>query len=708
MISVGVISVWEMMVDEELRELKSSATHLVQWKRQVGRSLVTLVAALSFSAMAAHGSRVSELGKDQGMLQLPYALAGLTEHQAAAHLLDRFAFGARPGDVEAMVDFGLSAWIEGQLEQSFVEKELPKRIATLDALKLSPAELEEEFVNPADYLRMKRREARMQADEGGARSDSQNPDQMRRAALAEIEQSGKRLESVLIDQLFANKMLRGIYSENQLAEVLADFWFNHFNIDAREKEARPFLLSYERDAIRPHVLGNFSELLLATASHPAMLMYLDNARSAVEPGRETTAEFKMRGGPDSLRPERRRSRLGGGRTASTRRVPNLRPATSAAGLNENYARELMELHTLGVDGGYTQADVVEVARALSGWMALRQDGPMRERLERRIASEQVRHYLGFVEREGFFFNAAFHDAEKKSVLGHDLPAGRGIEDGLDVLELLAAHPSTARFVSFKLAQRFVADEPSDALVSQLAQEFTSSGGSTASVLRSLVQSGEFWRSRRQKIKSPVDLVFSSVRALDASVRNPARLGRWLQKLGQPVYRYPAPTGFPETADHWVNTGGLLNRMNFGLEIAQGTPTVRFSLLALVDGREPESVEEGLRVFAKILMPQRDHEATIQALLPALGNRDLPERLGRRLQMADQRAESEDEQMSAETTDSIAYGDFEMAATVGDDGEESVAAMAREPMIVAQGSFEESASLEHLVGLLLGSPEFQRR
>lgn len=317
--------------------------------------------------------------------------------------------------------------------------------------------------------------------------------------------------AVIAMDLNEAKLDRAILSERQLAEVLTDFWFNHFNVYLDKGADRLLVTSYERDAVRPHILGKFKDLLLATARHPAMLFYLDNWQS-VDP-----------------------------RSAAARAGRRYK------GLNENYARELMELHTLGVDGGYTQADVTEVARCFTGWTLRnpRQGG-------------------------GFWFAERAHDRGVKTVLGVRIPAGRGEEDGLQVIDLLAKHPSTARFLSRKLAQRFVADEPPASLVEKMANRFQSSDGDLREVLKTMLDSPEFWSEKyyRVKIKSPLELVASAARAMDAQVDSGLALGRQVARLGQPLYRKQEPTGYPNTSSDWMNSAALVARMNFASALAE--------------------------------------------------------------------------------------------------------------------------------------------
>jgi uncharacterized protein (DUF1800 family) len=332
--------------------------------------------------------------------------------------------------------------------------------------------------------------------------------ELRREALA-VAQPQQFVNAELIDQ----KLYRALYSNRQLQEVLVDFWMNHFNVFNGKGPDRVLLTSFERDAIRPYVFGRFKDMLLATARHPAMLYYLDNWQSQV---------------PRDDLP-----------------VPS---GVRRPGLNENYGRELMELHTLGVDGGYTQDDVIAVARAFSGWT---------------IFDTQR-----FAE---FQFNPAWHDRKEKIVLGHTIPAMGAEQDGLQVIDILVHHPSTARFISKKLAQRFVADDPPKALVDRMAATFTETDGDLRAVLKTLFASPEF-RSEgafRSKVKSPLELVVSAVRALDADAADVTALAQRIADLGQPLYGKLEPTGYPNTGEAWTNTASLLGRMNFATALAAG-------------------------------------------------------------------------------------------------------------------------------------------
>ena len=339
-------------------------------------------------------------------------------------------------------------------------------------------------------------------------------------ALAGIPELQREALAVRQPQMFVNqelmdsRMYRALYSNRQLEELLVDFWLNHFNVFNGKGPARWLLTSYERDAIRPHVLGNFRDMLLGTARHPAMLYYLDNWQSQ----------------------------------APREDLPPLPNNARRPGLNENYGRELMELHTLGVDGGYTQADVIAVARAFTGWTIYDVN---------RIAE--------------FQFNPAFHDRKEKIVLGQRIPPGGGEQDGVQVIDILARHPSTAKFISRKLAQRFVADIPPQTLIDRMAATFTSTNGDLRAVVETMVTSREFlsegaWQA---KLKSPLEMVLSAVRALGADVSDPTALAQRIADLGQPLYGKAEPTGYSTSRDAWSNSAGFLGRMNFAGALTAG-------------------------------------------------------------------------------------------------------------------------------------------
>ncbi len=370
---------------------------------------------------------------------------------------------------------------------------------------------------------------------------------------------------VVSEDLKEAKVFRAIYSNRQLEEVLVDFWFNHFNVDVAKNVQTQGLQtqnmihlligSYERDAIRPHVFGHFKDLLLATARHPAMLYYLDNwesiAPAAFEVGPFAPRRGNLNGVPNSILP----GPLG--------QVPH--------GLNENYGREVMELHTLGVKGGYTQDDVINVARCFTGWTVRDPEQPE------------------------FIFAPFMHDMGEKTVLGHKIPAGRGEEDGLAVIDILAHHPATAKFISRELAQRFVADDPPQALVDRMAQTFLKSDGDLRAVLETMFTSPEFfsegaWQS---KTKSPFEMVVSAARALGGDVTDAYALVQKVADLGEPLYNKLPPTGYPNTGETWLSSQGIMGRISFSASIASGSLAGVKLDPAAFEGKDTAGITRGI-------------------------------------------------------------------------------------------------------------------
>ncbi len=635
-------------------------------------------------------------------LELPWRQAGLTERQAAAHLLDRFAYGARPGDVDRVVAIGLDVWLEGQLAGGLADREVDRRLERLRSLAMSTREMIETYPNPGMVIRQASREGVIDGElrredivkSAPLRGDEAMSRDRRHELIEYARGKGYRPMRELLGELMVQKLLRARYSENQLTEVLTDFWFNHFNVSLTDNDSRAFVSAYERDAIRPHVLGAFRALLESTAKHPAMLLYLDNARSVAAEGARTTFDrdrdryLRARGG-----------RFGAGRRSARRGDPELRAAIEQRrpqGLNENYARELMELHTLGVDGGYNQDDVIEVARAFTGWSTY-PPGPMRPEIDRRIARARRIPEAGFVFEDFFIFRADAHDAGKKTILDKKYPAGRGIEDGLEVLDQLAAHPSTARHLATKLAVRFVSDQPPPALVDRLSRRFHASGGDLRQVMRALAESPEFWdpEVRGTKIKSPFELTVSALRALDVDVEHPRAVIEWVRRMGQPLYAYQAPTGYPDRATAWVNTGSLLNRMNFGLQLATGRVAgLDFDLAALNGHREPESLDAALTTYVPLVMPERDPAETVRRLEPVIRDPELAREIANAAPAEGSRQES--------------YFDG-FGGTFGEPAFGSGERRRRDRWRWPEPALSiDNSPLAHVVGVILGSPEFQRR
>jgi uncharacterized protein (DUF1800 family) len=418
---------------------------------------------------------------------LPLRAASLSADQQAVHVLNRLAYGPKPGDIERVTQMGVQRYIDAQLHPETIPypEELSQRLRALDTTNRRAGEVLGEFIELQRQVR--------DEDEGAK--------QRRRTALAKITRETAEA-----------RLLRAIDSPRQLEEVMVDFWFNHFNVFSGKGQVRALVASYERDAIRPYALGSFRDLLSATAKHPAMLYYLDNYLS----------------------------------TANGFAGPNGR----VRGLNENYARELMELHTLGVDGGYTQKDVTELARMLTGW------------------TFEPRRLMR--ENETFRFDPKRHDRGAKMWLGREIKPD-GQREGELALDVLAVHPSTARHISYKLAQYFVSDVPPTALVERMARTWIDTKGDIRSVLRTLFSSDEFMAPAAvgDKFKTPYQFVISAVRASGAPVKNVMPLLGTLNQLGMPLYGCQTPDGYKNTQDAWLNPDALSRRITFATALGTG-------------------------------------------------------------------------------------------------------------------------------------------
>jgi uncharacterized protein (DUF1800 family) len=479
------------------------------------------------------------------------AIPAQPDDRTIVHVLNRLGFGPTPDLAARVREMGLARYIDQQLHpERIADDAVAARLQPLTTLTKSTRELAADYFLPAMMERreQQRREAQdpstAQPDAPTERREMRSPEQLEKM----------RMQRAPIAELSQQKVLRAAYSERQLEEVLVDFWFNHFNVFVGKGVVRLYLTEYERDAIRPHVLGKFRDLLGATAHSPAMLFYLDNWQSTAPPDARTSADGARR--PQPVRNPRVGARPRPVPDRLRNRLPDDQRMTAAAqpqpprrrGLNENYARELMELHTLGVDGGYTQKDVQEVARAFTGWTIsqARQGG-------------------------SFQFNPRMHDDGEKVVLGHRIKSGGGEKDGEQVLDILVKHPSTARFIATKLARRFVSDDPPKALVDRAAARFTQTGGDLREVVRTIVTSSELFAAEayRAKTKNPFEFVVSAVRTTGIDAGNALALVRALQDLGMPLYGAQPPTGYADRAEAWVNSGALLNRMNFAVALTGG-------------------------------------------------------------------------------------------------------------------------------------------
>ncbi len=615
--------------------------------------------------------------KDSSSIRMPYQQAGLTKEQAAAHLLNRFSFGIQPGQIEEVVKMGLENWLQQQLEMSLPDTELDKRLNVFDALKMSNEDIVNHYLTPAQIIRLGVQEKVIRND-----SLSNTDREKYREELAKVMRaSGVKPVQELHRQLVNQKVLRALYSNHQLKEVLTDFWFNHFNVSLTKGQSQQYVISYERDAIRPYVLANFKDMLLATAKHPAMLEYLDNALSVSnenERARRQQNNAMLRAAR-----ERAEARLSDTTMPGNTLVQQAVAARRTQGLNENYAREVMELHTMGVDGGYTQKDVTEVARALTGWSVkpMFKNAPAMRLIEN-LSEEQLKR-RGFMIEGDFLFRGDKHDEGEKIILGKKYNGKDGYEEGVAVLNSLASHTSTAKFISTKMAIRFVSDEPSQALIKALTNTYQQTDGNIKAMIIAMVNHPDFWSKKalREKIKSPFEFAISALRATKAQVMQPFQVFNWCSKMGQRVYYYQAPTGFPDRANFWINSGALLNRMNFGLALAtQKIPGVRVNLLALNNNHEPESADEALRAFSKILLPERDNEENIKRLTAMVRDANVEQKIA-----------------------------VAAAKTKNNDREEEIEEETR--MQVTRDKEDvrkEITSMAQVVGIIIGSPEFQRK
>jgi uncharacterized protein (DUF1800 family) len=468
---------------------------------------------------------------------------GLSYTQKISQVLNRLSFGPKPGD-EAMVrQLGLKAYIEQQLHPETIDdSQCQGDLGSYPAVSLTALELFQKYP-PA------------RAAQPG---EKPNPD--------EVKAANEHIREIL-NQLTEAKWTRILESKRQLQEVMTDFWFNHFNVTFEKNRDKWLLAPYENDVIRPNALGKFSDLLKAVAHSPAMLEYLDNVNSRVDPRYVPADEM-------------------GEYPAMEKMMADPANAKKSMGLNENYARELMELHTMGVDSGYTQEDVIQVARALTGWSF---QGPGKP-------GQEVDPAQAFQ----FKFRARMHDQGPATILGQVYDGAQGEAEGDAVLGALAQSPATAHFIATELCRRFVCDDPPPALVDRTAQKFLESGGDIAQTLRSIFYSKEFLGPRyyRSKIKSPLEFVASALRATNAQLTEPEKLSGFLNLMGEPLYLCEPPTGYPDNAKAWINSSALLDRMNFSLILLGNKPNspaqVNLTALdpALSDGGDGEKILKG--------------------------------------------------------------------------------------------------------------------
>ncbi len=631
-------------------------------------------------------------------LSFPYKKMGLTQQQAAAHLLNRFTFGATPNQIDEVVNTGIEKWFQQQLDGNLPDDNVTKRLEGYDALTMSNEKIITTYPRAADIIKLAVQNGLINKDS----VDKANKPEYKQQLKQLMDKYGYKPPQELQRQLINQKIIRAAYSNNQVQEVMTDFWFNHFNVSLTKNQCAPFILTYERDAIRPNVLSSFDKLLEATAKHPAMLEYLDNASSV---SMDNELAKKQKNSAAGKRIEAKEEQMMNDDKTNAF-VKQAIAGKKNQGLNENYAREIMELHTLGVDGGYTQSDVTQVARALTGWSISPTIGYNRD------AAKKIMDFVtwdkmaqrGFVKEGDFLFRADKHDENEKTILGKKFAVNGGYNEGMRVIDMLATHPSTAKFISKKLAVRFVGDNPSDALINKMADVFLQTKGNIKAVLIAMVNSNEFWSAdaMRDKVKSPFELAVSSIRATNADVQQPFQIFNWCVKMGQKFYYYQAPTGFPDKASYWINTGSLLNRMNFGLAFAtEKIPGVKIDLKALNDGHEPESADAALEVYSKLLLPERNNAENNKRLSTLIHDQQLQQKIN----------EAADKNIVQNTSTMSSNEDEMMMMSEGGRGKKNdnatVSKNNSKPLNISyvQGN---NSTVAQVAGIIIGSPEFQRK
>ncbi|MCY7374656.1 MAG: DUF1800 domain-containing protein [Pyrinomonadaceae bacterium] len=644
----------------------------------------------------------------------------LTEDRKIMHVLNRLGFGARSGDVERVKQIGIQKYIEQQLNPvSLNDSATEAKLEKFDVLKMSNDELFAKYPNGgAVLMAVAQNNGLKRQDLQGIRQNNQNKqnaDQMKNDAvekkqdnLSEADRQKYQQEVAALykeynlgrpqqitQQLNASRILRAVYSEKQLQEAMVDFWTNHFNVYAGKAATRWFLPEYDRDVIRPNALGNFKDLLTATAKSPAMLFYLDNFQS-MSPTAPTAGNNRRPNANNQTNNPQRREQL--------KRQYNLTDAELDArlkqnqgnqkrrnerGINENYAREIMELHTLGVEGGYSQKDIQELARAFTGWTIVDARGYRRafagiaNGTEDQRLTRQMR-LAGIPEtaKSGtFFFNERTHDQGEKTILGQKINQG-GIKDGEKAIEILVNQPATAKFIARKLAVKFVSDNPSEALVERVAKAFQDSKGDIKTTLRAIFNDKEFFapENYRAKIKTPFEVVVSAIRTVGAET-NGNQIQAMLQKMGEPLYGYQAPTGYPDTAEDWVNTGALLERLNFAV--------------ALASNRIP-----GTKVNLKPFEGKDDAEILNRSIDIILDGQISPNTKATLLKQLEQPLPAEPKlEIKDETGDAM-----ENTAMMPNQGGGKNRQNRQAKLLPPSGD----AEVFKVVGLMLGTPEFQRQ
>lgn len=587
------------------------------------------------------------------------AIAGGTLPKVDAELAaGRFGYGVVAGEREALRKQTWAQWIDKQLDYERIDDRASDvAVDAVGALTATPDALMELYPKPEVYFRGLYRMGVLppeiaklvEGDEGKVDASAHKDDIRAYYAAHDL-----RLPQELVQTVQDRYVMRALTTRRQLYEEMVDFWLDHFNVFI-QKDGLPYaVVAFERDAIRPHALGRFGDLLRAVAQSPAMLDYLDNA-SNVRPGGPAPGQALPPGvDPAQCKAmdEKRAQRLTALRDRPTKAR---RSKVTTHGINENYARELLELHTMGVDGGYTQRDVTETARALTGWLVFDPRGESRCPFSGRA-----------------FFAPELHDDGDKEILGTTLH-GAGSDELLAVLDLVARQPATARFIATKLARRFVSDEPSKQLIDKAAKTFIATQGDIRATLRTIAVSTEAQRAaqRGDKVKRPLDLVLSALRAVGATSDDAGPVRKWLARMGQLPYGCLTPNGYPDRAEPWVSAGALVERLNFGLTLAAGQ--LRGTRVDLGDLFAPDLVFGGA---AKA-------EDLVDVVSEAL--------VGRKL---------------SDATRKTIIASIEESETLGD------ATAAKANVVAAKreraGARTPDPRVTRVVGLILGAPEFQHR
>ncbi len=670
---------------------------------QATSTLVFLIGAFIFLTAYTFTETVS----NKYAVKFPYRKAGLTEKQAAAHLLSRFTYGATPKQVDEVVKMGLENWFTKQLDADLPEDSLNVLLSPYEVFSKTNKEIANTYLDGGQIRRKAVKEGLIPQDSLGKLEYKERKGMIDSFMKANGYKPAAEVEKQLINQ----KIIRAAYSNNQLQEVMTSFWFNHFNVSLTKNGTVRFVPCYEKDVIRPNALGKFSDILLSTAKSPAMLTYLDNFSSVASDNNNNSEEGAKR--LRALYAQQKVLIEKGDSGAAFKEVSQkIKGFRNSQGLNENYAREIMELHTLGVDGGYSQTDVTSAAKVLTGWTIFPMNddyggGGIKKMIEK--LGEEKLTQQGYVHDGDFLFAVNKHDKTDKKVLGNDFSGKDGYNEGLKLISILAHHTSTAHFICKKLAAHFVNDNPPQTLIDKMSKTFLDKDGDIKQVLVTMVNAPEFWSktSVREKIKSPFDLTISTVRALNAKVTQPYQLFNWINKMGERIYYYQAPTGFPDKANYWINTGSLLNRMNFGLAIAsQRIPGVTFNLAALNDNHEPESAEAALAIYCKLLMPERNVDETVKRLTPLINAPAISQKIDAAAGKATPPpAQEQSSMMSDDNMMMTDAGSGNKKVLKEKVNKKNAANYTVQELMVKAG---DKSMLSQVTGIIIGSPEFQRK